>query len=582
MNMMYEICKQQVLINEKLLTLLKSVLLFSLLMLMPFCQLTAQHKFSALPAWLSKATFYQIYPQSFKDSNGDGIGDLKGITEKLDYVQSMGIDAIWLNPIFESPFFDAGYDVSDYYKIAPRYGTEHDLKNLLIEAHKRNIKVVLDLVAGHSSDEHPWFIASQKKAKNEYSDRYIWTNNQSIQPQNFVSGKFERNGNFLKNFYDCQPALNYGYVHPNPKNKWEQPITAKGPQKMRAELRNIIEYWMKLGVDGFRVDMASSLIKNDTDFSETMNLWAEMRIWFQQSFPQGVLIAEWSKPSLSIKAGFMIDFMMHFNVPGYPSMFFNKGGVFQRDTCYFDLDGNGSAHEFISNYTHELNNVGTNGYVSIPTSNHDINRLNSGVRNSDEQLKVALTFLLTIKGIPFIYYGDEIGMRYIPDLPSKEGSVLTNFNNANRTGTRTPMQWDNSINAGFSASNANQLYLPVDNYTFFPNVAAQEKNPASLLNFSKYLISLRKTIPALGNDAEIQFFNSVSHTYPLVYIRYKGSDTYLVVINPSGKSAEFELDKNGFSAFEPLLVQNVLCSIKNKKIIIEADKLSYGIFKLLN
>lgn len=554
--------------------------LFLLLVLMPTNQIAAQNKFSALPEWLHKATFYQIYPQSFKDSDGDGIGDLNGIAQKLDYVQSLGIDAIWLNPIFESPFFDAGYDVSDYYKIAPRYGNEQDLKSLLSEAHNRNIKVVLDLVAGHSSDEHQWFKASQKKAKNEYSDRYIWTNKKSIKPENFVSGKFERNGNYLKNFYDCQPALNYGYVNPNPKKIWEQAITEKGPQKMRAELRNIIDYWMKMGVDGFRVDMASSLIKNDSNFSETMKLWAEMRSWFQKSYPQGVLIAEWSNPTLSIKAGFMIDFMMHFNVPGYPSLFFNKGGVFQRDTCYFDLAGNGSAQEFISNYSNELSNVGTNGYVSIPTANHDINRLNSGARNTEEQLKVALTFLLTLKGIPFIYYGDEIGMRYIPDLPSKEGSVLTNFNNANRTGTRTPMQWDYSINAGFSVSNPNQLYLPVDDYTFSPNVAAQEKNPASLLNFSKYLISLRKTIPALSNDGGIKFLNSASQSYPLVYIRSSESEEYLVVVNPSGQRAEFEFDNDKISKAEPLLVQNVLCAINNQKIKIVADKVSYGIYQL--
>ncbi len=554
--------------------------LFLLLVLMPTNQIATQNKFLALPDWLHKATFYQIYPQSFKDSNGDGIGDLNGITEKLDYVQSLGIDAIWLNPIFESPFFDAGYDVSDYYKIAPRYGNEQDLKNLLSQAHKRNIKVVMDLVAGHSSDEHPWFKASQKKAKNEFSDRYIWTNKKSSKPENFVSGTFERDGNFLKNFFDCQPALNYGYVNPNPKNKWEQPITAKGPQKMRAELRNIIDYWMKQGVDGFRVDMASSLIKNDKDFSETMNLWAEMRTWFQKAYPQGVLIAEWSNPSLSIKAGFMIDFMMHFNVPGYPSLFFNKGGVFQHDTCYFDVAGNGSAQEFISNYSRELKNVGTDGYVSIPTANHDINRLNSGARNTDEQLKVALTFLFTLKGIPFIYYGDEIGMRYIPDLPSKEGSVLTNFNNANRTGTRTPMQWDNSSNAGFSVSSPNQLYLPVDDDTFFPNVVAQEKNPASLLNFSKYLISLRKSIPALGNDGEIEFLNSASQTYPLVFVRSAGNEQYLVVVNPSGKKAEIEFQKAEISKTEPVLVQQVLCSINNQKIKIVADKLSYAIFQL--
>lgn len=372
------------------------------LLLLSFYSLNMIVEAQKMPDWLRKATFYQIYPQSFKDSNGDGIGDLNGITEKLDYVQDMGFNAIWISPIFESPFFDAGYDVSDFYKIAPRYGNEQDLRNFIIEAHKRNIKIVLDLVAGHTSDQHVWFKESQKKKNNAYSDRYIWTSSTSLKPAKFISGKFGRNGNYLKNFFDCQPALNYGYVNPNPKNKWEQSISATGPSKMRAELRNIIDYWMKKGIDGFRVDMASSLIKNDKDFSGTIQFWSEMRTWFEKTYPQGVLVAEWGNPKLSIKAGFMIDFMMHFNVKGYPSMFFNKGGVFHRDTCYFNKDGKGSPNTFISNYVNELKSVGNNGYVSIPSANHDINRLNSGTRDTDEQLKTALVFLLTIKGIPFI------------------------------------------------------------------------------------------------------------------------------------------------------------------------------------
>ena len=187
-----------------------------------------------------------------------------------------------------------------------------------------------------------------------------------IKPENFVSGNFERNENYLKNFFDCQPALNFGYVNPNPKHKWEQPITAKGPRKMRAGLRNVIDYWMKMGIDGFRVDMASSLIKNDKDYKATMELWLEMRSWFETAYPQGVLIAEWGNPELSIKAGFMIDFMMHFNFPGYPSMFFNKGGVFNHDTCYFELERTGSPEEFIFNYTKQLKSVEGKGYVSIP------------------------------------------------------------------------------------------------------------------------------------------------------------------------------------------------------------------------
>jgi maltose alpha-D-glucosyltransferase / alpha-amylase len=167
---------------------------------------------SSGPGWLKTAVFYQIYPQSFKDSDGDGIGDLNGITQKLDYLADLGINAIWLNPIFASPFRDAGYDVTDYYALAPRYGTINDLKSLLTKAHKLNIRVVLDLVAGHTSDQHQWFKSSQNHRKNAFTDRYIWTNTNKLKPENFVSGDFGRNGNYLRNFFDFQPALNYGFA----------------------------------------------------------------------------------------------------------------------------------------------------------------------------------------------------------------------------------------------------------------------------------------------------------------------------------------------------------------------------------
>ena len=555
-------------------------LLFILLFLLIIQQAPAQQAFSSGPSWLKQAVFYQVYPQSFKDSDGDGIGDLNGVASKLDYLQWLGINAIWMNPIFESPFFDAGYDVSDFYKIAPRYGSNDDLKLLIDKAHKKNIKLVFDLVAGHTSDQHDWFKASAQKKKNIYTDRYIWTNNGKQKPTNFVSGNFKRNGNYLKNFFDCQPALNYGYVNPNPANKWEQAITAPGPVKMKAELQNIIAFWMDKGIDGFRVDMASSLIKNDKGFASTMQLWAGLRTWFERAYPQGVLIAEWSNPKLAIKAGFMIDFMMHFNVPGYPSLFFNKGGVFTRDTCYFDLAANGSPHEFINNYLTEINSVGNAGYVSVPTANHDINRLNSGSRNTDDQLKVALAFLFTLKGIPFIYYGDEIGMRYVEGTPGKEGSILTNYNNVNRAGSRTPMQWDNSHAAGFSTAESSRLYLPVDTAAIFPTVAAEQSNPSSLLSFTKNLLALRKTRAALGNEGSIEFLNKKDQHYPLLYLRKSGMEEYLIVINPGGRQASILLDAIIAKSFEPVLVDKVSCTNEVTGTRIIADQVTYGIYKL--
>ncbi len=530
------------------------------------------------PSWIEKSVFYQIYPQSFKDSNGDGIGDLNGITQKLDYFGKLGINALWLTPVFESPFMDAGYDVQDFYKIAPRYGTEKDLLKLIKNAHRRDIKIVLDLVAGHTSDQHEWFRKSQLNTKNEFSDFYIWTDNKSILPEKYVTGDYPRNGNFMKNFFDCQPALNFGFARQT--NPWEQTIDAAGPKRVQQELKNIIDFWMQKGVDGFRVDMASSLIKNDQNFVETTRFWRTMSQWFREKYPEGVLIAEWSNPKQAIHAGFMIDFMMHFNVPGYPSMFFNQGGVFQRDTCYFDLKGNGSPMEFIANYMEQIKAVGDKGYVSVPTSNHDINRLNSGTRNTVDQLKVAMTFLLTLKGIPFIYYGEEIGMRFLPGLPDKEGSVLTNYENRNRAGTRTPMQWSNNPNVGFSIASPEKMYLPVDDLPNAPSVSSQLSDKNSLFNFVKNLIHLRQKYPALGNNGTIEFVNTEQTKYPLCYIRTLGIEKMLIVVNPSGETHSIQIELGQEVQLNTILSFNTKTVEKQNFSEIETGSLGYAIYKI--
>jgi len=193
--------------------------------------------------WIKEAIFYQIYPQSFYDSNGDGIGDINGIIQKLDYIQSVGFNALWINPCFVSPFQDAGYDIVDFYRIAPRYGTNAHLKKLCKEAHQRNIRICLDLVAGHTSIEHPWFKLSCKPGRNKYSDRYIWTSSTRVRPDGtlpFIRGYAQRDGNFAANYYYCQPALNYGFADPNPQQPWQQPVNAPGPLASRQELLKIM------------------------------------------------------------------------------------------------------------------------------------------------------------------------------------------------------------------------------------------------------------------------------------------------------------------------------------------------------
>lgn len=490
-----------------------------------------------LPKWIEQAVFYQIYPQSYQDTNGDGIGDIKGIISRLDYIQSLGCNTIWLNPCFHSAFMDAGYDVIDFYRVAPRYGTNDDLRTLFDEAHRRKMRVVLDLVAGHSSDQSPWFRYSQQKEENAYTHRYIWTNDSTIRPPRFIAGHFERNGAYRKNYFDCQPALNYGYGEPDPACPWEEPVTAPGPTATRAELKHIMDYWMQMGCDGFRVDMAGSLVKNDPDLKGTTALWHELRTHFQSLYPEGILLAEWSNPQKALKVGFMMDFIIHFGKTGYRELCFNEVGTYRRDTCYFDLRGVGTPDLFIEQLQRSLEVAGTQGHLCIPTGNHDFQRMNCGPRNSVEQVRTMLTFFLTMPGVPCIYYGDEIGMRFIDHLPNKEGSLLPA---GNRAGSRTPMQWNQTPQGGFSTAAPAQFYLPMDSCPDRPNVATQEANPQSLLHYVRSLLRLRETYPALACRGEISFLQNGSNPYPLVYERRKGNQRILVCINPSQHSISTE------------------------------------------
>lgn len=202
---------------------------------------------STNPEWLKNAVFYEVYPQSFMDCNADGIGDFKGIISKLDYIKRLGCNAIWINPCFDSPFGDAGYDVRDYYKVAPRYGTNDDLKQLFDEAHKLDMHVLLDLVPGHTSIEHPWFKESMKAEKNEYTDRYVWTDSiwEEVSGMANLRGISDRDGSCAVNFFTHQPALNYGFYKPD--RPWQQTLEDEGPKSTLNEMMNIMAFWLKLG-----------------------------------------------------------------------------------------------------------------------------------------------------------------------------------------------------------------------------------------------------------------------------------------------------------------------------------------------
>jgi maltose alpha-D-glucosyltransferase/alpha-amylase len=532
------------------------------------------------PAWLDHAIIYQIYPQSYQDSNDDGIGDLPGLISRLDYIKSIGVDVVWLNPVFDSPFFDAGYDVRDFRLIAPRYGTNEDAKQLFAEAHRRGIKVIFDLVAGHTSDQHPWFIESAKASVNKFSDRYIWTGDRNVKPERFVSGKYERNGCYQKNFFDCQPALNYGNANPDPACSWEQSVDAPGPQETLAELKSIMTFWMDLGCDGFRVDMAASLIKHDPSCEKIRTLWRGIRAEFGRKYPDFLFIAEWGCPCEAIDAGFHIDFMIHFKTPGYPSLFFNEMGTFHHPNCYFDLRGKGSPEEFVSNWLEQNKTVDGKGFIAVPSANHDFQRPNCGPRDAS-QLRVVWAFLLTWPGVPFIYYGDEIGMRFVEGLGDKEGSVLVQANNANRAGSRTPMQWDTSNHAGFSTvADAGKLYLPIDSDPARPSVADQNNDPNSLLNFVRTLISMRKTSPALYNRSSVKVLTTDKADYPLVYLREAEGQHILIALNPSGTPRAVTVNLAAVTGISPIMADKVRATLGKGKIKLNMEGVSYGIFDL--
>ncbi len=518
-----------------------------------------------MPDWLRRAVAYEIYPQSFADSDGDGIGDLPGIIAKLDYLAWLGVDVLWLNPCFASPMRDAGYDVSDYLRIAPRYGTNGDLVALADAARQRGIRVLLDLVAGHTSDQHPWFLAA---CDDPADDRYIFAAQAGAPAPQWVAAPGRRPGWYLPNFYPFQPALNFGYARPDQAQPWRQPVDAPGPAANRAALRQIIGHWLDLGVSGFRVDLANTLVKDDPGGHETARLWRELRGWLDDGYPGAVLMSEWNRPATAIPAGFHADFYLAVG-PEHGSLLDNSQGQTHPGRTaaaapFFGMERVGSFLPFLTAWRRDAAAIGDAGLIALFSSDHDFARPACGDRTA-EQLGAVFTFLLTWPTLPGVHCGDEIGMRFVPGLPDIEGSQL--WPGWNRAGSRTPMQWDDGPNAGFSAGPSNQLYLPVDPDPGRPNVAAQRADEQSLLHLVRRLIALRKATPALRTGGPVDV---LADGYPLVYLR---DGTHLVVLNPARQPASAPL---------PWASGTVTCLLGHGVTVagglISADGFGYGIF----
>lgn len=475
-----------------------------------------------MPKWLKDAVFYEIYPQSFKDSDGDGIGDFNGIIEKLDYIKGLGCNAIWMNPCYDSPFSDAGYDVRDYKKTAARYGSNEDLVHLFEEVHKRDMHILLDLVPGHTSEEHEWFLKSRQIEKNEYSERYIWTNDwfQSPKGLNYVAGESERNGVYVLNFFKCQPALNYGFLHP--QEPWQKSMDDPDCLATREAIKDIMRFWLDKGCDGFRVDMADSLVKNDDEKkSGTSMVWKDIRNMLDESYPEAALVSEWNRPYLAIPAGFHMDFCLDWTGNCYNLLMRNvKDG---KNNSIFRKDSDRSILDFFGEYMESYEKIKNEGYYCLITGNHDTIRAAHFLDESE--LKLAYAFLFTMPGNPFIYYGDEIGMRYLP-LPTKEGGYT-------RTGSRTPMQWDDTVNHGFSTAKPDALYLPVDEAADAPIVSRQEKDKESLLSIVKDVLAVRNSEEALRENDNLTVLYAKEKERCFAYKR----GNLLMCVNPSGEEA---------------------------------------------
>lgn len=489
--------------------------------------------------WLKNAVFYEVYPISFFDSNGDGKGDLNGIAEKADYIKSLGVDAVWINPIYKSPFKDGGYDVSDYLEIDKRFGTMEDLENLIRIFKEKGLKIILDLVVGHTSDKHKWFKKSACAKKNEYWDYYVWTDSLFQSYPGLIRGLYYRDGGYLPNYYASQPALNYGFENPDPKHPWQLHYTDERLKPLREEIMNTMRFYLDKGIDGFRVDMAADMIKGGKRFSDDAVyddsdeglsgvkwFWKQVLGTLRKEYKDIVFIGEWVVPQRSISmVGFDMDFLTHDTI-AFNTLYRNEKGCnlsnsdyYVRGYNYFSHEGKGDLKEFAKYTDYLYSRLGDKGMFTSPTGTHDEVRMPTN--KSSDMIKTIFAFMLTYKQVPFIYYGDEIGMEHNFEVTKDGGGI--------RTGARTPMQWTEEKGRGFTSKKVG--YLPTSNKKN-QSVEAQEKDQNSILNTVRELVKIRKTYPCLDADADQKFIET---GYPAVYERTNGEQTIVVLINPADK-----------------------------------------------
>lgn len=480
---------------------------------------------------IKNSIIYNVYPTSFFDSNGDGVGDLKGIAQKLPYIKRFA-DIVWINPVYKSPFRDGGYDIEDYYSIDERFGTMDDVKALIDRAHELGLKIIFDLVVGHTSDQHKWFLESRKHDRNKYSDYYIWNDDVFgwMPGGASISGNSERNGNYLINFFCFQPALNFGYSKKT--LPWQHLYTDEACCKVHEEVIKIIKHYLAMGLDGFRVDLANSIVKEDVAGKYSCEVWRKIFGKVREEYPDAIFVSEWGEPMYAVKNGdFDVDFFTHCHNDGYNCLFRKESGtnVFASEGhSFFRRDGQGETSTFFDFFKMNLEAVKDKGYVSIVTGNHDLPRIS--IDRTPEDLKLVFAFILALPSVPLIYYGDEIGMPY-SKIKSRDGGFI-------RTGSRTPMQWSAGKNAGFSDTDG-ELYLPVNENYKTVNVETELADPNSLVNCVKEMVGVKREYSELFScDSE---FELVSEDYPAVFKRSAKGKTLTCAFNPSDREYEITL-----------------------------------------
>lgn len=490
--------------------------------------------------WWKHGVVYQIYPRSFYDSNGDGIGDIPGVVEKIDYLSYLGVDAVWLSPVNTSPMHDFGYDICNYREIDPVFGTLNDFDKLIAEAHRRNIKVVMDLVLNHTSYLHPWFIESSSSRDNPKRNWYIWKDAVKGRPPN----------NWRSAYFECawewhEPTGQY-YLHSFLK---EQPDVNWRCPELREAMFNEIRFWLDRGVDGFRLDVINWFIKDDRFRNNlfSLNPFSNRTKKYNRNRPENHSIVRELRRLIDSYKNRMLVGEVFAYPPGAPELsaeYLGDGTDELHLAFDFSLLYSGwNARKIYRLIKKWYFHIPEKGWPSNVLSNHDQPRSysrHSNMTDADKRARVAAMLLLTLKGTPFIYYGEEIGMKNlriprhrIADPAGKKFWPLY----MGRDCARTPMQWSGRPNAGFSTG---KLWLPVDMDYRRINVKNSKKDRYSLLNFYRNLISIRRKHAALMSGEWKPLYKGV--TGVLAYYRQYGDDILCVVLNFTAKKRRFKID----------------------------------------